>query len=263
MKTIKRIIEVILGICTLAGVVAFIAERFEKSSSAHVPYGVYEKYVKRPLDAFLSTGAIIALSPVMGVTALLVKKRLGSPVIYKAKRPGKIDGKSGEEKTFMLYKFRSMTNETDENGKLLPDTQRLTKFGRRLRSTSIDELPELLNIFKGDMSIVGPRPLAFSYLPYYTEEEHHRHDVRPGLTGLAQVNGRNNLTWNEKFAYDLEYVKRVTFLTDCEIILKTIKSVLSHEGIGQGEDAPGSFRVYRQEQRKIDEKNCACASADS
>lgn len=241
MKTIKKIVEVILGICTLSGVAAFIAERFEKSSSVHVPYGAYEKYIKRPLDAFLSTGALIVLSPVMGVTALLVKKKLGSPVIFTQERPGK------DERIFKLYKFRSMTDERDENGKLLPDDVRLTKFGRILRSASLDELPEIWNIFIGDMAIVGPRPLSLKYLPYYTEEEHKRHEVRPGLTGHAQVNGRNNLSWEEKFAYDLKYVRQISFACDIAIILKTVKKVFIREGIGQGEKMPASLHVVRKD----------------
>ena len=181
------------------------------------------------------------------IIAILIKIKLGSPVIYKVKRPGMIDINTGKEKIFQLYKFRSMTNEMDENGKLLPDTQRLTKFGRILRSRSMDELPELFNIFKGDMSIVGPRPLAVSYLKYYTNEEHHRHDVRPGLTGLAQVNGRNNLSWEEKFDFDLKYTKEISFLQDAKIIYMTVIKVLRKEGIGQGEAAPISLSMERKE----------------
>ena len=159
---------------------------------------LYRDYIKRFLDIVLSAGAIIVLSPVMAVTAVLVRVKLGSPVIFKQKRPGK------DERIFEMYKFRSMTDARDENGELLPDDVRLTSFGKKLRASSLDELPELFNILKGDMSVVGPRPLSEVYLPFYTEKEHHRHDVRPGLTGLAQVNGRNNLSWEEKFAYDLQ-----------------------------------------------------------
>ena len=158
----------------------------------HKPYGPYEKFIKRPLDCFLATCALIILSPVMAITALMVRIKLGSPVLFKQDRPGKIDPLTGKEKIFRLRKFRSMSNETDENGELLPDELRLTKFGQILRSTSLDELPELINIIKGDMAIVGPRPLAMQYLPYYNTEERRRHSVRPGLTGLAQVNGRNS-----------------------------------------------------------------------
>lgn len=185
----------------------------------------YEKFTKRLLDMFLSGMALICLSPVLLVTAILVRAKLGSPVIFCQERPGR------NEKIFKLYKFRSMTDERDENGNLLPDEVRLTRFGRLLRSTSLDELPELWNIFRGDMSIVGPRPLLVSYLPYYTEEEKHRHDVRPGLTGLAQVNGRNNLTWEQKFAYDLEYVSHMSFADDVKILLMTVKKVFARADI--------------------------------
>jgi len=179
----------------------------------------YEKYIKRLLDVVLSGIALIILSPVLLVTAILVRTKLGSPVLFRQERPGK------DERIFKLCKFRTMTDARDENGELLPDEVRLTKFGRFLRSTSIDELPELWNILKGDMSIVGPRPLLVRYLPYYTTEERHRHAVRPGLTGLAQVNGRNNLTWEQKFAYDLKYVRNLTFVNDVKIILKTVLKV--------------------------------------
>ena len=185
----------------------------------------YEKFVKRALDIVLAGGALVVLSPVLAVTAVLVRIKLGGPVIFRQARPGK-DGK-----IFHLYKFRSMTDEKDENGDLLPDEVRLTSFGKKLRSTSLDELPELWNILKGDMSIVGPRPLLVSYLPYYTEEERHRHDVRPGLTGLAQVNGRNNLTWEQKFAYDLEYVKNISLLWDVKIVIATVGKVFSRADI--------------------------------
>lgn len=185
----------------------------------------YEKFVKRALDIVLAGGALVVLSPVLAVTAVLVRIKLGGPVIFRQARPGK-DGK-----IFHLYKFRSMTDEKDENGNLLPDEVRLTSFGKKLRATSLDELPELWNILKGDMSIVGPRPLLVSYLPYYTEEERHRHDVRPGLTGLAQVNGRNNLTWEQKFAYDLEYVKNISLLWDVKIVIATVGKVFSRADI--------------------------------
>lgn len=211
--------------------------------------GVYAHYVKRALDIVCSGVALILLCWLYAIIALLVRVKLGSPVIYRAERPGRNDPKTGREKIFHLYKFRSMTNEKDENGKLLPDTKRLTRFGRILRASSLDELPELVNIFLGDMSIVGPRPLAKSYLDYYTEEEHHRHDVRPGLTGLAQVNGRNNISWEDKFRYDLEYTRTVSFVLDLKIILKTVQKVLSHEGIGQGEDEPVSLSKERKKRR--------------
>ena len=187
--------------------------------------GFYEKFVKRFLDIFLSGMALIILSPILLVTAILVRVKLGSPVIFCQERPGK------DEKIFKLHKFRSMSDARDENGELLPDEVRLGKFGRTLRATSLDELPELWDIFRGKMSIVGPRPLLVEYLPYYTEEERHRHDVRPGLTGLAQINGRNTLTWEQKFAYDLEYVQHISFITDLSILLGTVGKVLSRSGV--------------------------------
>ena len=187
--------------------------------------GFYEKFVKRFLDIFLSGMALIILSPILLVTAILVRVKLGSPVIFCQERPGK------DEKIFKLHKFRSMSDARDENGNLLPDKERLGKFGRALRVTSLDELPELWDIFRGKMSIVGPRPLLVEYLPYYTEDERHRHDVLPGLTGLAQINGRNTLTWEQKFAYDLEYVQHVSFITDLNIFLGTVGKVLNMSGV--------------------------------
>ena len=204
---------------------------------------MYEKYIKRILDFILSLISIIILMPVMIVIYILVRIKLGKPVIFKQERPGR------NEEIFTLYKFRTMTEEKDEKGNLLPDEQRLTKFGKMLRRTSIDELPELFNILKGDMSIVGPRPLAIIYLPYYNEKEKHRHDVRPGLTGLAQVNGRNNLIWEDRFKYDLKYVENVSFINDCKIILKTIMEILKKEDVvtrGTGKNI--DFNVYRQNQ---------------
>lgn len=186
---------------------------------------MYQKYIKRGLDFILSFVASIILSPVMLIVAVLVRIKLGSPVLFKQPRPGK------NEKIFNMYKFRTMTDARDENGELLPDEVRLTKFGKTLRSTSLDELPELFNILKGDMSIVGPRPLLVRYLPLYNERQKHRHDVRPGFTGLAQVNGRNSISWEEKFEWDVKYVEHVTFLQDCRIILKTIGVVLKRDGI--------------------------------
>lgn len=186
---------------------------------------MYAKYIKRILDFILSLIALIVLSPVLLVVAILVRIKLGSPIIFKQQRPGK------DEKIFTLYKFRTMTDKKDENGNLLPDSERLTKFGKVLRSTSLDELPELVNILKGDMSIVGPRPLLVKYLPYYTEEERHRHDVRPGLTGLAQVSGRNTISWKEKFDKDIEYVNNISFFYDCSVIIKTVIAVFKHDGV--------------------------------
>ena len=193
--------------------------------------GVYARYIKRILDVLLSGCALVVLSPVFLITAVLVRTKLGSPVIFCQERPGK------DEKIFKMYKFRSMTDQRDENGELLPDEVRLTKFGRALRSTSLDELPELWNIFKGDMSIVGPRPLLVKYLPRYNAEQRHRHDVRPGLTGLAQVNGRNAISWEEKFRLDVDYVWHITFAGDVKIVLDTVRKVLHREGISGGNSA--------------------------
>lgn len=187
--------------------------------------GTYEKYFKRPLDVFCSGLALVVLSPVMGVTALLVRSKLGSPVLFTQDRPGK------DEKIFKLYKFRTMTDERDENGELLPDEVRLTKFGKLLRSTSLDELPSLINIFRGDMAVVGPRPLLVRYLPRYNERQRHRHDVRPGLTGYAQSHGRNTVSWEDKFEMDVYYTEHLSFWMDVSIILQTVKSVLLREGI--------------------------------
>lgn len=187
--------------------------------------GFYEKYVKRPQDFCCALAALIVLSPVLAVTAYLVKKKLGSPVIFRQKRPG-LNGK-----IFEMWKFRTMTDARDEVGNLLPDEVRLTDFGKKLRSTSLDELPELVNILKGDMAVVGPRALLVKYLPLYNAEQARRHEVRPGLTGYAQVNGRNSLTWEDKFKKDVFYVDHVSFGLDWQIVLKTVKTVLRHEGI--------------------------------
>ncbi|HDR8126621.1 TPA: sugar transferase [Bacillus cereus] len=186
---------------------------------------MYGRFIKRPMDFILSLIAIIMLSPVFLIVAFLVKTRLGSPVLFKQERPG-LNGT-----IFKMYKFRTMTDEKNENGELLPDSVRLTKFGKFLRSTSLDELPGLFNIFKGDMSIIGPRPLLVQYLPLYNEHQKRRHEVRPGLSGLAQVNGRNAISWEEKFNYDIEYVDNMDFIMDWKIILLTIKKVFIREGI--------------------------------
>lgn len=187
--------------------------------------GIYKRFIKRPMDFILSLLAIIILSPLMIIIAVLVRIKLGSPVLFKQERPGL------DEKIFTMYKFRTMTDERDENGKLLPDSMRLTKFGKRLRSTSLDELPELFNILKGDMSFVGPRPLLVQYLSLYNDHQRRRHEVRPGLTGNAQVNGRNAISWEKKFDLDVAYVNNVTFIGDLKIIFLTIKKVLLKEGI--------------------------------
>ncbi len=189
------------------------------------------QYIKRVLDFTASLCGLIVLSPILIVICILVRTKLGSPILFKQERPGRIDKKTGEEKIFTLYKFRTMTDERDENGELLPDEIRLTKFGKFLRSTSLDELPEFLNIIKGDMSFIGPRPLLVKYLPLYSAHQRRRHLVRPGLSGWAQVNGRNTVSWEEKFNLDVEYVEKCSLLLDTKIFFMTIMSVLKREGI--------------------------------
>lgn len=191
--------------------------------------GFYEEYIKRPLDFCIALAALIVLFPVLLITALLVRIKLGSPVIFRQKRPGL------NEKIFTMYKFRTMSNEKDEKGELLPDKERLTKFGMMLRRSSLDELPEIFNILKGDLALCGPRPLLIRYLPFYREHERSRHSVRPGLTGLAQINGRNNVDWDERLQYDVEYIKNITFLGDIKILFRTIIKVLKRSDIASGE----------------------------
>ena len=194
--------------------------------SRHRPYGPYERFFKRPLDILCALAAIIVFCWLYLIVAILVRVKLGSPVLFKQERPGK------DEKIFRLYKFRTMTDARDEQGNLLPDDVRLTRFGKLLRSTSLDELPEVFNILKGDMSVVGPRPLLVKYLPLYNEEQRRRHEVRPGLSGYAQVNGRNTVSWEEKFRMDVAYVDHITFLGDVRIILGTVlKAFVKREGI--------------------------------
>ncbi len=206
---------------------------------------IYARYIKRILDIVLSLSAIIILSPILLILYILVRIKLGSPVLFKQERPGR----KGE--IFTLCKFRTMTDKRDEQGELLPDEVRLTKFGKLLRSTSLDELPELFNILKGDMSIIGPRPLLVRYLPWYTESEMHRHDVRPGLTGLAQVNGRNALGWEDRFRYDLEYVNHCSFIMDIKIIMMTVGKVLKRSGTLSGaEQTVEDFDIYRKKQQE-------------
>lgn len=221
---VLKIILWIIAVAAVVGILAGVADLGKKNGD-HKPYGPYERFIKRPFDAFLATGALIVLSPVLLILIVLgAIKMKGNPFFTQA-RPGR------DEKIFKLIKFRTMTNAKDKNGNLLPDVQRNSKYGDALRKTSLDELPELFNILKGDMSIIGPRPLLVRYLPYYTEEEHHRHDVRPGLTGWAQVNGRNFITWEETFKLDLEYVENVSFAFDVRTIIMTVKKVISHADI--------------------------------
>lgn len=222
---ILKIILAIIIIAATVGVIAAMTDLLGKKSGSHEPYGPYERFVKRGLDAFLATGALIVLSPVLLVTAILVRMKLGSPVLFTQERPGR------NGKIFRLYKFRSMTDERDDNGNLLPDDQRLPTFGQKLRSTSLDELPELINMIKGDMAVVGPRPLLVEYLPRYNAYQARRHEVRSGFTGLAQVHGRNAISWEEKFDWDIRYVDHITFKGDFQIIIDTVQTVFKREGI--------------------------------
>ncbi len=201
---------------------------------------MYKNFIKRWIDFVLSLIALVVLSPVFFIVSILVRKRLGKPIIFKQKRPGK------NEKIFEMYKFRTMTDKKDAKGNLLPDEKRLTAFGKKLRSTSLDELPELINILKGDMSIVGPRPLLVKYLPLYNKRQKRRHEVRPGVTGLAQVNGRNSISWEEKFEWDVKYVEHITFMGDLKIILKTVLTVLRHEGINS--DTSSTMEEFQGEE---------------
>lgn len=207
--------------------------------------GFYEKFIKRPQDILLSLLAMIVLSPVLLITAILVRTKLGSPVIFKQKRPGL------DEKVFTLYKFRTMTDAKNPDGNLLPDEVRLTKFGKLLRSTSLDELPELWNIFRGDIAVVGPRPLLVEYLSRYNEQQRRRHEVRPGLSGLAQVNGRNAISWEDKFKYDVQYVDHVTFLGDWKIIFQTVLNVIKRDGINS--ETAATMEVFMGTEEKVEE----------
>lgn len=196
-----------------------------------VKRGPYARFFKRTIDIMCSLMVIIVFCWLYAVVAILVRVKLGAPVLFKQERPGRINPKTGKEKIFCLYKFRTMTDARDEKGELLPDNMRLTPFGLWLRRSSLDEIPEAFNILKGDMSLIGPRPLLVRYLDRYTEEQHHRHDVRPGLTGYAQAHGRNGVSWEDKFAMDVWYTKNITFIGDIKIILDTVKTVLKREGI--------------------------------
>lgn len=266
LKGFFKVAGCISAFAAMTAGVAFIAERIDELKNygkelKHKPYGVYERFVKRPLDCFLSTGALIVFSPILLVVSALVRIKMGSPVLFKQERPGRYG------KSFNMLKFRTMLSPQTRDGKILTDKERLEcikngvdiltdeerlpKLGKMMRTLSLDELPELINIIKGDMSVVGPRPLATIYLPYYTKEEMKRHDVRPGLTGLAQVNGRNTVSWTKKFAYDVDYANNVTFINDVKIVLKTIKVVFVHDDIGQGNERPEAFNTVRE--REIEE----------
>lgn len=209
--------------------------------------GIYNRFIKRFLDIICAVLAMVVFSWLYVIVALLVRIKLGSPVIYKQQRPGKIDKKTGKEKIFNIYKFRSMSNAKDAKGSLLPDAQRLTRFGRLLRATSLDELPEAWNILNGDMSVIGPRPLVVKYLPYYNEEERRRHIVRPGLSGWAQVNGRTAASWEQRFKFDVEYVENISFFFDMKILVETVRKVIKRSDIVEA-GSQGDFDKHRIKQ---------------
>lgn len=246
IKTLAVITAVISAFAALTAGISFIAERIEEFKNrgkelAHKPYGVYERFIKRPLDCFLSTGALIVFCPILLVLTVVGSLQMKGNPFFTQERPGR------NEKIFRLIKFRTMTNERDpQTGELLPDEVRLNnKWGKFIRQASLDELPSLVNLVKGDMAVIGPRPLLVKYLPLYSEEQRHRHDVRPGLTGLAQANGRNALSWEEKFAYDTEYVNNITFKSDLSILLKTVITTFKREGINHdGQATMEEFKIY-------------------
>lgn len=251
LKVGLKIMGYISAFAAITAGIAFIAERIEEVRSKgaeliHKPYGIYERYIKRPLDCFLSTGALIVLSPVMFVSAVVVALDIKGNPFFVQERPGRY------EKVFKLIKLKSMNDNKDENGELLPDSKRITSIGRFVRKTSLDELWSLINIIKGNLAVIGPRPLLVKYLPLYNEEQRHRHDVRPGLTGLAQANGRNAISWEQKFAYDTEYVKKITFKGDLLILLKTVVTTLKHDGISQeGQATMEEFKGYEERVVKV------------
>lgn len=239
MRKIIRYLLILAGICLVPGFIVSGIEKKKGWVKGHKPYGVYEKHFKRPLDFGLSLFALVIFWPVLVVVFIAVRLKLGSPVIFTQERSG-LGGVA-----FRIKKFRTMTDAADAEGKPLPDEERLTSFGKFIRSTSCDELASLLNIMSGDMSIIGPRALPVRYMPYYTEEERHRCDVRPGLSGLAQVNGRNYVSWEDKFKMDLEYVSRITFINDVKLVLKTIGVVFKRENIETGSFIEKDGVIYR------------------
>lgn len=239
MKAILKIIEIIIALASFAALIAFIGDRineikFKGAKFFRKPTGIYERFIKRPLDCFLSCGATIVLSPVLLYLIIAGAINMKGNPFFTQDRPGRIDPRTGKESIFKLIKFRSMTNEKDADGNLLPDSYRLHEYGKHLRSSSLDELGELLNIIKGDMAVVGPRPQLIRDMVFMTPEQRKRHQVRQGLTGLAQCNGRNGLSWDNKLQYDVDYIENgITFIGDVKIILQTVEKVFKKEGITQ------------------------------
>lgn len=229
------------------------ANRKQRLGKSHAPYGLYEAVIKRPLDIVISSLALVILAPLMGLIALAVKIKLGSPVIFSQARPG-LDGK-----VFKIYKFRTMRDARDCDGKMLPDEMRLAPLGKFLRAASLDELPEFVNIIKGEMSLVGPRPLLPEYLPYYTEREKHRHDVLPGLTGYAQVHGRNAVSWEKKFEMDVKYAERITLIGDVKIIIMTVMKVLARKDISSATSVTMESFIDYAQNRGNKSNQCDCS----
>ena len=264
MKVLLRIIKIIIGLATLASVIAFIAERIDEikykgAKFFRKPTGIYERFIKRPLDCFLSCGATIVLSPVLLYLIIAGAINMKGNPFFTQDRPGRIDPRTGRERIFRLIKFRSMTNEKDADGNLLPDDQRLKSYGKRLRASSLDELGELLNIIKGDMAVVGPRPQLVRDMVFMSAEQRKRHTVRQGLTGLAQCNGRNGLSWENKLQYDIDYIENgITFLGDAKIIIKTVLKVFQKEGITQDNMATAAdYGDYLLSEGRISESEYA------
>ena len=260
LKTILRIIKVIIGIATLAASIAFIGERIEEikykgAKFFRKPTGIYERFIKRPLDCFLSCGAAIVLSPVLIYLIIAGAINMKGNPFFTQDRPGRIDPNTGKERIFKLIKFRSMTNEKDANGNLLPDDKRLKEYGRKLRASSCDELGELFNIIKGDMAVVGPRPQLVRDMVFMNDDQRKRHTVRQGLTGLAQCNGRNGLSWDNKLQYDIDYIENgITFIGDVKIILQTVGKVFKKEGITEDNMATAAdFGDYLLSEGRVDQ----------
>lgn len=264
MKYILRMIKIIIALASFAALIAFIAERIDEikckgAKFYRKPTGIYERFIKRPLDCFLSCGATIALSPVLLYLIIAGAINMKGNPFFTQDRPGRIDPRTGRERIFRLIKFRSMTNEKDADGNLLPDDQRLKSYGKRLRASSLDELGELLNIIKGDMAVVGPRPQLVRDMVFMTPEQRKRHTARQGLTGLAQCNGRNGLSWDNKLQYDIDYIENgITFLGDAKIIFKTVQKVFIKEGITQDNMATAAdYGDYLLSEGRISESEYA------